>query len=49
LNGQNLPTGLQRLIWNGRNGAGQQVLSGVYYAQLTVNGANYLLKVAVVK
>jgi hypothetical protein len=49
LNGQNLPAGLQRQIWNGRNGAGQQVLSGVYYAQLTVNGTNYLLKVAVVQ
>jgi hypothetical protein len=49
LNGQNLPSGLQRHSWNGRNGSGAQVLSGVYYAQLTVNGANYLLKVAVVK
>ena len=49
LNGQNLPTGLQRQVWNGRNGTGRQVLSGVYYAQLTVNGTNYLLKVAVVK
>lgn len=49
LNGQTLPTGLQRQVWNGRNGTGLQVLSGVYYAQLTVNGTNYLLKVAVVK
>ncbi len=49
LNSQNLPAGLQREIWTGRNGVGSQVLSGVYYAQLTVNGTNYLLKVAVVK
>jgi hypothetical protein len=49
VNGESLSAGLQRYPWDGRNGSGSQVLSGVYYAQLTVNGTSYLLKVAVVK
>ncbi len=49
LKGQNLPTGLQRLVWDGRNGSGAPVISGIYYAQLTVNGTSYLVKVAVVR
>ena len=46
---QNLPAGLQRILWDGRNGMGSYVLNGIYYAQLTVNGQKYLLKIAVVK
>ncbi len=41
--------GLQRLLWDGKNDAGAYVLSGVYYAQLDVNGNKYLTKIAVVK
>ncbi|HTC22560.1 MAG TPA: T9SS type A sorting domain-containing protein, partial [bacterium] len=42
-------SGLQQLSWDGRNDAGVYVLSGVYYAQLEVNGSKYLTKIAVVK
>jgi len=49
LNNQNLPSGLQRILWDGRNGLGVFVLNGVYYSQLTVNGQKYLVKIAVVK
>ena len=46
---QNLAAGLQRIAWDGRNGIRNYVLSGIYYAQLTVNGQKYLLKIAVVR
>jgi hypothetical protein len=46
---QTLPVGLQRVLWNGTNGMGVEVLSGIYYAQLDVNGTKLLLKIAVVK
>ncbi|HEY5039183.1 MAG TPA: T9SS type A sorting domain-containing protein, partial [bacterium] len=49
LDNQSLGTGLQRVLWDGRNGMGTYVLNGVYYAQLNVNGAQQLLKIAVVK
>ncbi len=49
LENQVLAAGLQRISWDGRNGRGSYVLNGVYYAQLSVNGNKYLLKIAVVK
>ena len=44
-----LPSGLQKVLWDGRNGSGQLVLNGIYFAQLDVNGTKLLLKIAVVK
>jgi len=49
INNQNLPAGLQRAFWDGRNGTGNVVLNGIYYAQLTVGGQKYMIKIAVVK
>jgi len=49
LDHQTLGAGLQRILWNGANGVGATVLSGIYYAQLDVNGTKLLLKIAVVK
>ncbi len=49
LENKTLSAGLQRISWDGRNGTGSYVLNGVYYAQLSVNGNKYLLKIAVVK
>jgi hypothetical protein len=46
---QNLGPGLQRIMWDGRNGMGLLVVNGIYYAQLDVNGSKYLTKVAVSK
>ncbi len=44
-----LPAGIQRVPWDGENGMGSLVLNGIYFAQLDVNGAKLLLKIAVVK
>jgi hypothetical protein len=49
LDAQALPAGVQRVLWDGRNGRGGLVLNGVYFVQLEVNGEKYLHKVAVIK
>jgi len=49
LAGRMLASGLQKVLWDGRNGSGAFVINGVYYAQLDVNGRKFLVKVAVVK
>ncbi|MGH7739866.1 MAG: FlgD immunoglobulin-like domain containing protein, partial [bacterium] len=49
LKGVVLPEGTQRVSWDGRNGRGSLVLSGIYFARLDVNGTQLLLKIAVVK
>jgi hypothetical protein len=41
-------TGLQQLLWDGKNDAGVMVLSGIYFAQLNAGGT-YFLKIAVAK
>jgi hypothetical protein len=49
IDNQNLPAGLQRLTWDGKNGGNAFVLNGIYFAQLNVNGTKLLLKIAVVR
>jgi hypothetical protein len=43
--------GLQKILWDGKNGLGHLVSNGVYFAQLTVDGSKVdkLVKVAVAK
>jgi len=33
-----MPAGHHQVIWNGRNAQGKQVVSGLYFYQLNVNG-----------
>jgi len=41
--------GAQRILWDGKNGLGQTVSNGVYFAQLKAQGETHILKVAVAR
>jgi flagellar hook assembly protein FlgD len=48
LNGEK-PAGEHTVIWDGRNGAGQQVGSGMYLVRMSVNGAVFTRQIRLVR